>query len=115
MIDITGVDLPEFVKAVYQLSAPQGLGFLDYTPKPLSDEEAEQILKWGDDRIALRMDYVRGRACKITVYRRDDRLKINDNWYDHTDEQLVELLRRFNITVASHPMHSLSCNCEKCR
>jgi hypothetical protein len=29
-IDITGVDMVEFVKKVYELSLPQGMGFLHY-------------------------------------------------------------------------------------
>lgn len=96
MIDITGVNLADFAKKVYELSRPQGMGFLHYQPKPLTDDEANNLVK-EDGRWPLDMDYVNGRACKMTVFRDGDKLHIHDNWYDHSSEQLNELLSAFNI------------------
>ena len=45
MIDITGVDLRKFVQMVYALSRPLGLGYLHYTPMPLSEEEINRAIK----------------------------------------------------------------------
>ena len=69
-IDITGIDLIKFVKEVYRLSIPAGLGRLHFKEGGLTDEEAEEILGvWKDDKqFALDMDYVRGRACKMTIF-----------------------------------------------
>lgn len=43
-VDITGVNLKEFAKEVYNLSGPQGMGTIHYIPGPLSDDVAEEIV-----------------------------------------------------------------------
>ena len=93
-IDITDVDLIKFAKVVYSLSEPQGLGLLHFREGELSDEEAKEITERSADSnfMALGMDYVRGRSCKMTVRKEKGRLKINDQWYDHSQAQLQELL-----------------------
>lgn len=97
--EITGVDLEAFIQAVYALSCPVGLGMLHYKPGPLSKED---ISEWvasaaahqsGND-IALNMDYVLGRCCKMVVWRRKDRLFIRDDWYDHSADDLQQLLQK---------------------
>jgi len=93
LIDITDVDLVEVVKAVYDLSKPRGLGFLHFDPTPLSDEEAKRHINM-NSRYPIDMDYVRGRACKFYVIRKDDRLFIRKSWECHTLEDTKELLRR---------------------
>ena len=96
MIDITGVDLVELTKAAYRLSAPQGLGFLHAKDGELSDEEAQRLIQ-DDPYMPLRMDYVHGRACKLGVYKIKERLYIYDMWYDHTDDDLEELLEAVGV------------------
>lgn len=96
-INITGVDLKKFVKEVYNLSQPQGLGILHYREGGLTDEEAESILAEGTPHHPVDMDYVHGRACKMVVFNNDDKLTIPDRWYDHTDNQLIELLKRCGV------------------
>ena len=83
-----------FIKKVYALSAPQGLGFLHFNPEPLSDSDVDSLIVPAG-RIAVRMDYVRGRACKMDVFRDSNNgtLHFNLPWYDHTPEQEAELLR----------------------
>ncbi len=99
MIDITSVDLKKFVKEVYALSAPAGLGFLHFKPGELSDEDAQAVIDRGDDRIAASMDYVNGRGCKMTVFRNPHgKLEIGDSWFDHSPHQLDDLLERCGIT-----------------
>ena len=94
MIDITGVDLKLFIKKVYDLSVSQGLGFLHFTPEPLSDKECNEILNYGyASHVVLSVDYLNGRACKMVVFKIDEKLWIRDNWYDHTAEQLEILLK----------------------
>jgi len=116
MIDITKVDLSQFVKDVFDLSVPQGLGFLHASSAPLSDEEVREILSRAHGHIALSMDYIHGRACKMTVYKTEDgKLEINDSWYDHTQEQLNQLLSRSNLPNSSETEHIPSCNCGNCR
>lgn len=100
-IDITGSDLVAVVKAAYELSRPQGMGLMHFTPGPLSDEQAQQIVdqqsKTG--RIALSLDYVNGRAVKLTVFREDDKLFVYGPWFDHTEAQFERLLGADGIVI----------------
>ncbi len=100
MRDITGVDLVKLTQAAYVLSIPLGLGHLHYRPEPLSDAEARDwVSNWAHDKqIALSLDYVNGRAVKLTVFRKEGRLEMRDEWYDHTPEQLQTLLLEVGAT-----------------
>jgi hypothetical protein len=113
-IDITGVDLVEFAKAVYELSAPQGLGFFHFREGSLSTWEANQHID-REARCVLDMDYVNGRACKMHVRKDGDKLLIDSPWYDHTDAQLEQLLAKFNIKYEPTEKHNTTCNCVECR
>ena len=125
MIDITGVNLIEFVKRVYELSIPQGLGFLHYKNRGLTDEEAKQLIlpeKEGCQyakNIVVDMDYIKGRACKMIVFKENDKLYIRNSWYDHMDEQLRELLISILPEYTELPKineeHGISCNCLDCQ
>lgn len=98
-IDVTGVDLVKLTQEAYARSIPQGLGFLHFTDGPLPEAEARRIVDRfaNNDRIALSLDYVRGRACKLTVFREGDRLEINDRWFDHSASDLDGLLAAVGI------------------
>lgn len=102
MLNITGVDLPHFAQVVYRLSKPQGMGYIHYKGGELSkaDAEAEVASQDSDDRIALSMDYVHGRACKMTVFRlaKTGQLFIRPDWFDHTESQLHQLLDEFGLS-----------------
>ena len=102
-IKITGVSLREFVKAVYDLSRPQGLGYLHFESGSLSNEEADAIvnLRPPESSVPLSMDYVRGRACKMSVFRDGGDLFIRGDWFDHTPSQLAALLQRIGVTMES--------------
>ena len=99
MINITGVDLAKVVQEAYRLSTPQGLGFLHFQEGGLTDEEAASLIAFRDPRTPLTMDYVRGRACKLTVFKEGKELFIQNFWYDHSDEQLKELLEAIGVSV----------------
>ena len=113
MIDVTGVDMVELVKKAYELSRPQGLGMMHFTPDPLTDEQAKDFIQ---DNGEIHLDYVNGRACKFNVFNRDGKAQIRDSWYDHTDQQLVDLLAHAGITIeAGQTDHGCACNCDTCR
>lgn len=114
VIDITGVDLVVFAKKVYDLSSPQGMGVLHYTPDPLTDDEAKQLVAENSDR-PLSMDYVKGCTCKMVVWRNADRLGIRDTWYDHTDRVFKQLLESFGIKPPSEVEHGIACGCMDCQ
>jgi hypothetical protein len=98
MIDITGTDLVKFAQHVYELSSPVGMGFMKYTKGPLSDKDAKDLLLSVEDcNIALSMDYVKGRACKMTVFRKNGKLLVRDDWFDHSKidyEKLISQARQ---------------------
>lgn len=121
-IDITGINLIEFVKGAYRLSVPAGLGWLHFTEGELTDEEAKEILDiWKKDKqFALDMDYIKGRACKMTVFRKGKNLYIRSPWYDHTDIQLKKLLKVAWLKDRLFPElkteeHGISCHCVHCQ
>ena len=120
-IDITDINLIVFTKEVYNLSSPQGFGFLHFEEGELTDEEAKEILDtWKNDKqFALEMDYIKGRSCKMVVLRDKDRLFIRTPWYDHTNSQLIKLLRKVlperELAVLKQDPHNPSCNCKICQ
>lgn len=116
MIDITGIDLVKLAQKAYSLSVPQGLGFLPYTPEPLSEEEAKSLVRETSPWSPLDIDYIKGRSIKLCVRREEDgRLTLQDSWYDHTDEQYKELLSSLGIVAPTQEEHNLSCNCISCQ
>ena len=113
MIDVTGVNMVELVKKAYELSRPQGLGMLHFTPDPLTDEEAQSYIQ--EDRVFY-LDYVKGRACKLGVVLKDGKLMMSTPWYDHSDLDLVKLLAHVGIEyVRGQENHGMACNCDICR
>jgi len=97
-ITIPANKLREAVQIAYEMSAPQGLGFLHARGGPLDDETTDEILARGDDRIAASMDYVHGRSCKFHVYKSADQMLVRPSWYDHSEDALIELLTRLGVT-----------------
>ena len=99
MIEVTGVNLIEAVKAAYEMSVPLGLGFLHAQPGGLTDDEAESLID-KDARIPVHLDYVKGRACKFLIHRdADGKLWTPERWYDHSASQLSELLGRLGVVA----------------
>jgi hypothetical protein len=95
-IDVSKLDLIEIVKAAYDLSRPVGLGYLHYDPEPLINEEAADLINLESKKVVA-LDYVRGRAVKFRVFKENNKLYIKDTWYDHTKQDLEELLRRAGL------------------
>lgn len=103
MIEITGVDLREFIKAAYDLSSPQGMGFIHFQEGGLDDETVDAILEKEktvhlENRVVVSMDYVHGRAVKMAVLRDGGKLFIRDDWFDHSPKQLADLLNRVGVS-----------------
>jgi len=121
-IDVTGIDLIKFIREVYRLSVPAGLGRLHFIEGELTDEEAKGISDiWKNDKqFALEMDYIKGRACKITVFRDRNRIYIRSPWHDHTDMRLAKLLKAIWPKDKPFPElkaeeHGIACHCMHCQ
>ena len=97
-IDITGCDLVALVKKAYELSKPQGMGHLQFREGPLTDEQAKFLIR-ETTRYPIDLDYVAGRAVKLTArYNDEGKLMIPASWYDHTDDELSQLLQAVGVT-----------------
>lgn len=128
-IDITAVDLVLFVQKAYELSNVQGMGFLHASPAPMALSEAQQIadagrhndlgfgIKSDREEVILDLDYVHGRAVKMCVYKLPDgRRYICKPWYDHSDEQLRQLLTAVGVILPDEiGRHNPGCNCGLCQ
>lgn len=106
--------LRRVIQDAYYLSRQQGMGLLDPAGRRniLADAEISHILEsagiWPPGVVAV-MDYVRGRSVKLRIMQRDDEadeLYVERPWYDHTDEQLDQLL------AAARAITKL---CDRCR
>lgn len=62
VVDISNKDKAEVLAALYNNSHPQGLGFLQYNPEPMTIEQARELLKEG-----TYFDYLAGRVMKIDL------------------------------------------------
>ena len=101
-IEVTNANLRLLVQTAYDLSKPQGMGYLHYQPGSLSDEDADMLLECKGTsvgtpsyNVVVSMDYVRGRAVKMSVFKVEDypnKLFIRDTWFDHTEEEFHILL-----------------------
>lgn len=61
-IDISKKDKAEVLAALYNASHPHGYGFLQFNAKPMTEEEAREILSETDC-----FDYLNGRVMKISL------------------------------------------------
>lgn len=98
-IDITGCDLRVLIAKAYELSAPQGLGFLHSTQGPLSEATIDEIIVRGKDGGfgPVDMDYVNGRSVKLRTAERDGKWYMPRRWYDHSEHQLSELCAAIGV------------------
>ena len=62
MVDIKGLNKADVLAALYNNSKPQGLGFLQFDPKPMNVDEAEILLKK-----TTVFDYLKGRVMKVNL------------------------------------------------
>jgi hypothetical protein len=61
-IDIKSVSKAKVLAALYNASRPQGMGFLHFEPKPMTEEEAKELLKHDSY-----FDYLKGRVMKVDL------------------------------------------------
>ena len=65
LIDLTGLDKAEVAAALYNNSKPQGLGFIDFNPEPMTVEQVRSDMKkLGED---LNFGYWNGRVMKTNL------------------------------------------------
>lgn len=107
-VSLVGLNKAAVLAALYNAAQPQGMGFMHYDPKPMTLEEAEDLLKG-----TTYFDYLKGRVMKVDI--RDDELDTRnydrDNGYG-TAEQVITTLRstgsaNSSIIQAVHHVNTL--------
>lgn len=63
MVDISGLDKAEVLKALYDNTIPLGMGILHWIPGPMDIEEARAIIASG----GTGFDYLHGRVMKVHI------------------------------------------------
>jgi hypothetical protein len=100
IVNIAGLNKAEVLAALYNASRPQGMGFLHYDPKPMTMEEAEELIEHcGPDRLSF--DYLKGRVMKINLSEDE----VNTFYYNRDNgenaaENVIEILRAGKGTAA---------------
>lgn len=97
-IEIKEEQIIPAINAAYNLSVPVGMGFLHYTPEPLTSEELNGLAVFHDDSISL--DYVKGRGVKFNIFREsvngEYKYYIRKKWFDHSEYHMDQLLESIN-------------------
>lgn len=84
------------IKKAFELSEPQGMGFLHYNEADtITDDEIDGMVQangsWGLD-----LDYVKGRAVKLGIFVDTEKglpyIVDNGVWFDHSAAAWAELL-----------------------
>ena len=78
-VSIKGLSHAAVLAALYNGSKPQGLGFMHFDPKPMTEDEAEKLL--GQDYF----DYLNGRVMKIAI--KPDSNEVDERGYDRDNGQ----------------------------
>lgn len=76
MVSIKELDKAAVLAALYNASHPQGMGFLQFDPHPMTVEQAKELLGVGDDNARMfgirrkgdfYFDYLKGRVLKVDL------------------------------------------------
>lgn len=98
-IPISRDNLPKVIAKAYELSKPQGMGYLHFQEGGIPEDVLQKILSRSDaeeggyhKRVSL--DYVQGRAVKLSIPYDEETGEFyisGDRWYDHSGSQWDEL------------------------
>lgn len=61
-LNISGISKAKILAKLYNESKPLGIGFLHYDPAPMTEQEAEELLKESNY-----FDYLKGRVMKVRL------------------------------------------------
>lgn len=93
MINIRGIDKAKILKALYEGSAPMGMGVLKAKEEPITLEECRELLKTQGY-----FDYLHGRPLKVALDTNtfDPRLYDRDNGEGAAEFLINEIIRKEN-------------------
>lgn len=97
-ISINGLNKAAVLAALYNASKPQGMGFMHYDAKPMTSEEAQQLLD-ADPRQCF--DYLKGRVMKISLNKDEvNTWGYNRDNGENAAEKVIEILQKTSDTNA---------------
>ena len=74
-----GLTKAEAFRKLYNCARPQGMGFLQYEPRPMTIREAEKVIAdYERNNWDLRFDYFKGRVMKVDLTAN----RVELYWYD---------------------------------
>lgn len=101
IIQIPEDKLVALIEKAYELSRPQGLGFLHYQEGSMPPGEAQKFIDYSNSnrnvtgRKDIYLDYVSGRAVKLSIWHDKDQnvyfMEDIGTWFDHTASQWEQL------------------------
>lgn len=97
-IKIKTTEVSDVIKALYNNSKPQGLGFLHYKEGEIESVELLDLINDFNRTDSIYLDYVAGRAVKCSIKKEDDGFVIGmtcNQWYDHSPLQIQAVLSNF--------------------
>jgi hypothetical protein len=105
MISIVGLDKAAVLAALYNRSRPQGMGFLQYDPAPMTVEEARSLLAQ-----SKYFDYLKGRVLKVSLEKDefDERLYDRDNGPGAAASAVNEVREGFTNSAKLEEEHEAS-------
>jgi hypothetical protein len=94
MIDVSNIKPAAVLAALYNASTPLGMGFLQFTPEPMTEDEAEKLIAANTYKNRAYFDYLRGRVMKVEINGKtlDPRLYDRDNGHGAAEAALMDLL-----------------------
>lgn len=95
-INLEGMDKAEVLAVLYNASKPQGMGFMQYNPAPMTVEEARQLLEQ-----STYFDYLCGRVMKIDLSG-----DVLDTWGYDRDNGVGAAEKAINTAVQSHDVNN---------
>jgi hypothetical protein len=97
MVYIGDLDRAAVLAALYNAAHPQGLSFFHYDPKPMTVEEAREILNKHARGGELYIDHLYGRVMKVRISEKEDYIDPRLYDRDHGEgaaELVIESLRK---------------------
>lgn len=96
------------IRAAYSLSRPQGMGMFHFRPGPMRPDDAEEIIEAQKMRGRISLDYVSGRAVKLTILRDDEGWFLRDEgrWFDHPPADFTVLKNTINGSEGDEPCNN---------
>lgn len=104
MVNISGLSKAAALAALYNASKPQGMGLLQFTPQPMTIEEAQALLDTPGERNGHYFDYLKGRVMKVLVPTDGD--EIDERLYDRDNgagaaERAIAAIRPTGLEVTN--------------